>query len=360
MKRFFWALLPTLLLTGILVAQADRNPLADGPEGRPADVAELKAAMVDGRALPGAAIVAGVISGFRIDGFESGSELPLGPSLPESPGALEMKVAADADASAHASTDPQENKNQHGMKPCVTEAKVPEANAQTSGTNALPNGTNAMPSGTEDPRKPCVVPVNPYRRFLDTSTPLLLTPKQKGYLAFRDLVDPFNLLTVVGNSAVTIGIDSHTAYGPGMGGFGKNVGYSFLQDATGEFIGTFAICSLFHEDPHYHRMPTARPLRRVGHAIARTVIAQHDDGSLMPNYESLLGYPISAELSNLYVPGVSGNAPSTVARIMTGLATDPIGNLITEFLPDLAKRVHIRVVFVQQIINQVARGGEQQ
>ncbi len=139
-----------------------------------------------------------------------------------------------------------------------------------------------------------------------------------------------------------------------MRGFGRNVGYSFTQDATGEFIGTFMICSILHEDPHYHRKPDARPARRLIHAISRTIIAQHDNGAQMPNWENFITYPASAELSNLYVPGVAVNAPSTAKRVMIGLATDPVNNIITEFLPDFAKHIHIRVVFVQQILNQVA------
>ena len=205
-------------------------------------------------------------------------------------------------------------------------------------------------------RHPCAPVENPYKRFLDNGKPIPLSPRQKGYLAFHDVIDPFNLLTIVANSAVTVAIDSHNAYGPGMKGFGRSIGYSFSQDATGEVIGTFGICSLLHEDPHYHRMPTGTPFNRVVHAISRTVIAQHDNGTPMLNYEVLLTYPASAEISNLYVPGVNGNGPSTVTRILIGLATDPINNLVTEFLPDFAKRFHIRVVFLQQIINQVASG----
>jgi hypothetical protein len=67
-----------------------------------------------------------------------------------------------------------------------------------------------------------------------------------------------------------------------------------------------------------------------------------------------LGYPIGAELSNCYVPGIHADQASTVARIATGLATDPANNLITEFLPDVAKHINIRIIFVQRILNQVA------
>jgi hypothetical protein len=129
-----------------------------------------------------------------------------------------------------------------------------------------------------------------------------------------------------------------------------------VQDATGEFVSTFALDSLLHEDPHYHRSPQGTVPRRFLHAISHTVLTQHDDGTPMPNYSTLLTYPISAEISNLYVPGVHGNLPSTVKRVTIGLASNPIDDLITEFLPDFAKRVHVRIIFVQQVLNNIASG----
>jgi hypothetical protein len=201
---------------------------------------------------------------------------------------------------------------------------------------------------------PCLV--NPYRRFLDSTTPHPLTVGQKGYLAVHNFLDPGNIVTITGTAAFTVGTNSHTAYGPGFRGFGWNTAYSFSQDATGEFFGTFLIPSIFHEDPHYHREPNAPIPHRIVHALARTLIAQSDTGRMMPNYAVLMTYPISAETSNLYVPGIAGNGPSTVKRIATGLATDPVNNLITEFLPDVAKRVNIRVIFVQRLVNMMTAG----
>ncbi len=199
----------------------------------------------------------------------------------------------------------------------------------------------------------CVPPEDPFKIFLNEKPRAPLTPMQKGKLALRGLRDPFNALTIVGNAAYTIGSNPHTAYGPGLKGFGKDVGYSYLQDATGTFFGAFAIPSLTHEDPRYYRMPHANIPRRVLHAVARTVIAESDAGHTMPNYATLLTNPICAEISNLYVPGVATNAPSTTKRIMLGYATDPIGNIITEFLPDVASHIHIQILFVQRILNQV-------
>jgi hypothetical protein len=101
-----------------------------------------------------------------------------------------------------------------------------------------------------------------------------------------------------------------------------------------------------------------RPVgRRLVHAIAHTVVAEHDDGRPMLNVATLATYPISAELSNLYVPGVQTDMRSTAKRVAIGLASDPVGNIVAEFLPDVAKHVHIHVLFFQEILNQVATGG---
>ena len=103
-------------------------------------------------------------------------------------------------------------------------------------------------------------------------------------------------------------------------------------------------------------MPGAHVSRRIEHALIHTVISQHDSGEWMLNYATLINYPLSAEISNLYVPNVGTNGPSTTRRIILGYVTDPVGPLVAEFLPDFAKRVHIHVIFAQQILNRMAPG----
>ena len=66
------------------------------------------------------------------------------------------------------------------------------------------------------------------------------------------------------------------------------------------------------------------------------------------------GYGIDDEITNLYVPGEETNGTATARRYAIGLATAPIDNAITEFLPDVAKHIHVQIVVIQRIINQVA------
>ncbi len=268
-------------------------------------------------------------------------------SLPDSPGQTLQE------AQSPTTTEDQES--------VVAAAKAAYASSgtkpppcRTNNWLGLPHPPKTIEGSAPVPALLCVNVLDPYARFLDTRMPIPMTPAQKGYLAFRDVVDPFNIITILGSSGITIAIDSHTAYGPGFKGFGELSGISFSQDAIGEFFGTFLIPSIAHEDPHYHRMPTAAFPRRLLHAISRTVIAQSDYGHPMPNYATLLVYPIASEISNLYVPGIQSNGPSTVKRIFIGYALDPVNNIVTEFLPDVAKHIHVRIIFVQQILNQIA------
>lgn len=196
------------------------------------------------------------------------------------------------------------------------------------------------------------------RQFvLNSRSPLpILTPKDKLILAARNFSDPFNLGLMAFTNGISVASDSHGPYGPGMKGYGKAVGVGLTGSLTAEFFGTFAIPVVAHQDPRYHRMPEASVKRRIWHAISRTVVSQSDHGRTIPNYSTLMTYPITNEFANMYVPDIQRDAASTGKRIAIGYATDPIGNLLAEFLPDIGRRIHVRSVFIQQIINKVALG----
>jgi len=244
--------------------------------------------------------------------------------------------------------------------PTLPEAPRPQlpAPSSTSAVKPCPARSNSSPqSGTEPAPPPCPPPpsINWYQRFTNGPQVKPMTPKEKGWLAVRNVADPFNAITILGDAAIAVGYNAHSPYGPGMTGFGRYVGVSYTQDMTGEFFGTFLIPTIVHQDPHYHRMPDASIPRRVGHAILQVVWTQGDNGKGMVNYANLVGFAIDDELGNLYVPGRKTNLAATGARYSIGLATAPIENFITEFVPDVARRFHIRVVIFQRIINQVAR-----
>jgi hypothetical protein len=245
---------------------------------------------------------------------------------------------------------PTEN-NAKPATPCRA-AKGTKPTEQTAGANATPPDADTQPAAG-----PCTpIPViNWFARFLTGPEVKALTPAEKARLAARNVLDPFNALTILGISAISVGADSHSAYGPGMAGFGRYVGVSYSQDMTGEFFDTFLIPSIVHQDPHYHRMPDRSIKRRIFHAVTQVEWTQGDDGKGMLNYGNLVGFAIDDEIGNLYVPGRETNASATASRYAIGLATAPIDNFVTEFMPDVARHIHIRVVLIQRIINHVAK-----
>lgn len=261
--------------------------------------------------------------------------------LPDAPSAL-MSQSAAADGQAQVSSSDTNGKDADGVSAVAVERPCKDSDYKM----------DKMP--LQGP-PPCM-PENPIAPFVTSVHIEPLTSEQKGMLAIRDVLDPFNFVTIAGYSAIAVAVDPDSAYGPGIKGFAKLSGYGLAEDVQGEFFQTFLIPTLVRQDPRYHRMPTASFRRRLWHAIAHTYVSQHDDGTKMPNYATLLTYPISAELSNLYVPGIETDGPSTVKRIAIGIATDPAGAIVAEFLPDVARRIHIRIVFAQQILNQVMAG----
>lgn len=234
------------------------------------------------------------------------------------------------------------------------------ATVATAGTARMFAVANiaAQPSSPQAVTAPCpiYVPIiNWYARFLNGPQVKALSPKQKAWLAIRNVGDPFNAVTILGTSAISVASDPHSAYGPGMPGFGRLVGVSYAQDMTGEFFGTFLIPSIAHQDPHYHRAPGQTIPRRILHAATSVVWGKGDDGQGMLNYSLLIGAGADIAISNLYVPGRETNIGASFTRYGTGLALSPTDNLITEFLPDLARRIHFRVVAIQSIVDRVGR-----
>jgi hypothetical protein len=239
---------------------------------------------------------------------------------------------------------------------------VPQSKAQAEGPcPAAATGTTAAtnPAATVNaaPTNPCKPEkrINWYERFQDGPQVKPLKPKEKLWLAVRNAVDPFNALTILGDAGISVGADAHSVYGPGMPGFARYVGVSYTQDLSGEFICTFLIPSIAGQDPHYHRMPNASIAHRAGHAILQVVWTQGDNGKGMLNYGDIIGAAATDEIANLYVPGRATNLPASAERYATGLATAPIDNFVSEFLPDVARHIHVQIVVIQRIINQVAK-----
>lgn len=195
---------------------------------------------------------------------------------------------------------------------------------------------------------------NYFGDYLSENAAQIYTPRQLGMMAIRGVIDPFNLLTIVATSAFSVATDANSPYGPGLKGWGKLSGVTLNEDLTSEFVGTFFIPSLDHQDPHFHRLPNAPMQLRILHCIYQPFWTQNMTGQGMVNYSNIAGAIIEEAVDVTYVPFQKVGWGASADRIATNYATMPIGNFVTEFVPDVARHINLHAVFLQRIINRVA------
>ncbi|MEO6830453.1 MAG: hypothetical protein ABI164_11645, partial [Acidobacteriaceae bacterium] len=135
----------------------------------------------------------------------------------------------------------------------------------------------------------CGMAPSPFLRYLHRPYTVQITASDNLNSAVRNIINPFNLLTIAGDSAISVASNPHSAYGPGLFGFSKAAGVSLTEDMTGEFFGTFLIPSILHQDPHYHRRPFVSVPRRLLHALTQVVWSQSYSGKPMFNYSNVVG-----------------------------------------------------------------------
>lgn len=277
------------------------------------------------------------------------------PEAPPSPASSNAEAEASGQQSIYR---PPRQMGARGFSTSIAETRPIPGSAPVL-QNACPRNTcslaqNLMCCGAAAP--------SPFQLYLKSPGVVPLTARDNLRSAIKDIIDPFNLMTIGADSAFGIATDSHTPYGPGAEGIAKYAGVSLTEDMTGEFFGTFLIPSLVHQDPHYHREPFMPIKHRILHAIVQVVWTQSTTGRPMLNYANLVGGVATAVVSNTFVPGPGRQGfSSTSQRLAIAFATSPSGNLIEEFVPDFASRINLRVVIFQRILNSVSleEGGGQ-
>lgn len=204
------------------------------------------------------------------------------------------------------------------------------------------------------PRMCCQQNTSHFDAYVARNAVHIYTPRELGSMAIHGVIDPFNLLTIVGTSAFSVATDPHSPYGPGGFGFAKLSGTTLTADMTNAFFETFLIPSIDHQDPHYHRMPNAPLKWRIAHCIYQPFWTVSDTGKGMVNYSNLVGAVADEAVLVTYAPFQEKGWGPSAARVSVNLATTPIGNVVTEFFPDFARHINLNIVFFQRIINRVA------
>jgi len=165
-----------------------------------------------------------------------------------------------------------------------------------------------------------------------------MTGARRDGWAFQSTFGPTALAsTAIGAGWDTL-LDHPREYSGQWDGFGKRAGMRASTTAARSIMeaGSGAI---WKEDPRYHRAAGQAFPRRLSNAVKMSVMTQDSDGRPMPAYSRFIAIPASSFLSNTWrAPSESTNSAALV-RIGTGFVGRLLGNVWTEFWPDLRQRV---------------------
>jgi hypothetical protein len=166
-----------------------------------------------------------------------------------------------------------------------------------------------------------------------------LSQEQKFQLAFRSAVDPVQILGAAIFAGISQGRNDFPGYGQGSRGYLKRFGAGYADSIDGTMLGNAVFPALLHQDPRYFRKGTGSVKARLLYAVSTTVRAKNDKGKWAPNYSNLLGNIAAGGIANLYYPAADRSVGLTVERTFTVTAEGTFGALLSEFWPDISRKL---------------------
>ncbi|HUP04173.1 MAG TPA: hypothetical protein VMU19_09295 [Bryobacteraceae bacterium] len=165
-----------------------------------------------------------------------------------------------------------------------------------------------------------------------------LTFRQKWNLVIKGTIDPFNLVNSIMTAAFAQDGNQTPKYGEGAGAFGARFGAAVADGATQSIMGGVVFAQLLHQDPRYFRLgPDTGVAHRALYSVSRLVVGRREDGRSTFNSSGLLGIAAGIGMSNVYYPAASIRGRVMLERLSTSFTGVVVGNLMSEFVPDLQK-----------------------
>ena len=218
----------------------------------------------------------------------------------------------------------------------ASSAAVPDA---ASSSEALPAATAPASVPLNNDRIFKIIPN--YQTVEDSNRNIApLTPKEKWHLAWKETVDPFNFASAAAGALWSQSTNSTPRYGQGGAALGERFGAALADFSTQNFLSTGFFATVLQEDPRYFRKgPSAGLFERVGDSLKQTVFTRRDSGGATFNGSNFLGMAAGIGISNIYYPPASRRGSVMLGRVFTGLTGDVMGNLMSEFWPDVRKKL---------------------
>jgi hypothetical protein len=179
-----------------------------------------------------------------------------------------------------------------------------------------------------------------YSTVNDTTAPVApLKPRQKWSLALRETLDPFNIANAAFGSGFSQMGNQTPKYGEGGGAYIMRFGAAWADLATQNFFSAGVLATVLHQDPRYYRRgPQSGVVKRVVYSLSRLAVTRQDSGREAFNASGIFGMALGIAASNAYYPSQSVRGSVMAERLSTSLTGGIVGNLMSEFWPDIQKK----------------------
>ncbi len=168
-----------------------------------------------------------------------------------------------------------------------------------------------------------------------------LSGGEKLILSLRENIRPSTLLPALYSTGYEQLSGSDPKYGSDSGAGAVKFGAAMLRAASTRTLGVGVFAAVFHQDPRYYRIGDGSIVHRGLRSAEQAVVRRGDDGSKQFNFSGIAGRAAAAVLTLAYYPPASQNRRVVLSTFGTSIATDAGGNLVLEFLPDLAHKFPI-------------------
>jgi hypothetical protein len=166
-----------------------------------------------------------------------------------------------------------------------------------------------------------------------------LTPERKWQFFLDETKDPFNIAAAALSAGLSQADNQTPKYGEGGVAYAKRFGAALGDFGSQNLFSDAMLACLLHQDPRYFRKgPQSRILPRVAYSLSRIAVARQDSGRPAFNASGVFGMALGIGASNLYYPSASRTGTVMATRVGTSLAGWAIGNIGSEFWPDIRQK----------------------
>src|SRR5581483_10982908 len=195
-----------------------------------------------------------------------------------------------------------------------------------------------VPISKQQPKRILGIMPN-YRAVSAGAIPPPPTPKEAFKIATQNSFDYSAFVFVGITSALAEWTDAHPQLGEGIRGYGRYYWRGFADKTDGNYLVTFVMPTLFHQDERYYAKGEGGFWKRAVYAASRILITPDYHGRASFNASEILGRGVAQGISLSYYPSHDRTGGALAVKYGYALGRDALTNVFREFWPDIATHV---------------------